>query len=326
MYVNKLIDYQMLPTYEMHHNSNQEDPAETKTDSAEVKTVEMKTDPAGEPKKKKYGSIMKLKDYFLVAGLLVLGLLLGTAWFLVWPTDLPVKCDSLRDINHPKSDFPPHLVQGIFAGAASLIFIVIVILIEMFRNEKAFQIRGTIVSFGVNFAGAIVTLLAAHVLGNVIGELSPNFLASCLPEIPFDQLCLQKVLSTGLNAVDVVCTTDESIWVPARSSSFPRMISYNIYLMTVFSVWITKRHFNSVINGIIIALAYGSMGGLSLLGYRMGEASVLDIMSAWSLGGGVAGFFELYVMNWFNPNWFEKKKDERPKLPFYITEIYQGKM
>lgn len=41
-----------------------------------------------------------------------------------------------------------------------------------------------------------------------------------------------------------------------------------------------------------IVVAYGSIGALATVGFLLGEASIADILLAYTLGIGVAGFFK----------------------------------
>lgn len=179
------------------------------------------------------------------------------------------------------------------------------------RTAYAFRFLGLILS------GLLITAALAIFLGRVSGTLSPMFMDSCKPHPPVNELCKEALLLGKEDFyVKVNCTSDQSEWYPARSSSFPLMISTLNYSMFVFSLLTiictyedasvqVKDPWSWLILGFALIPTIGVLTSIGCAAYFQLDMFGLDVVSGLGLGLIVAVIF-VGVMFVIYPGWKDK--------------------
>jgi len=164
--------------------------------------------------------------------------------------------------------------------------------------------------FGLVMTGVFITAALALLLGNLSGTLSPSFIESCKPNPPLEALCNARALDGGQIYVQVHCTTDPNEWVPARSSSFPCLISLMAYMMSLLPVcgWASRKKplaigdkyrksFEFIMDALLCVWLLGAIVATAL---DNREASLHDVISGLALGcitGIVGSIFVTKILN-----------------------------
>ena len=237
-------------------------------------------------------------DYFVFSFLIIILVSSAVCYMLMWPGEEKVKCSD-QPVLRPRQKYP-FLFQWLLFSIAMSLFVLIVLTEEIgfaFEEIKA-NWKTTLRLFAVITTGMLATLTLAIIFGNLFGRLSPDFVAVCNPVPSIARMC-NNITGKGLEYVKVNCSSRPSDWVPARSSSFPRLITVLTYSMTAWALWGKYRMLNADdtfrfrIMGAnsILVFSTGMSIGIGFIAIDEASADLMDVFTGYALGA---------LMGWIN--------------------------
>jgi len=240
----------------------------------------------------------------------------------MWPGEQKVKCND-QPVLRPRQKYP-FLFQWLLFSVAMCLFILIALTEEVgftFEEMKA-NWKGALRLSAVITSGMFTTLTFAIIFGNLFGRLSPDFLAVCNPVPSIARMC-NNITGKGLEYVKVNCSSRPSDWVPARSSSFPRLITVLTYSMTAWALWGKYRMLNAdgtgrlriMGAGSILVFSTGLSIGIGFIAIDEASADLMDVFTGYALGAFMGWITMSWIMIAFYPKWW--KTGDWNSLPFF---------